>query len=111
MFIFLLNSMQQSIGCSQISGTQNARRKMKRALKKISIVAGHLLEFERAHDEQKNKQVEKEPPGQEGREGGGKSDSLKGQMSSKRFTHGILEQMQSSSLRLMTCSSVSLQTC
>ena len=71
-FVFLLNSMQQSIGCSQISGSQNARRKMKRALKKISIVARHLLEFEGAHDEQKNKQVEKERPGQEGREGGGK---------------------------------------
>jgi hypothetical protein len=41
-FIFLLNSMKQSIGYSQ------------------SIVAGHLLEFERAHDGQKNRQVEKE---------------------------------------------------
>jgi hypothetical protein len=74
-FVFLLNSMKQSIG-SQISGTQNARRKMKRALKKISIVAEHLLEFEGAHDEQKNKQVE-ERPGHEGREGGGKSDQSK----------------------------------
>jgi hypothetical protein len=58
-FIFLLNSMQQSIGYSQ------------------SIVAGHLLEFEGAHDEQKNKQVEKAGPGQEGKEGGGKSDQPK----------------------------------
>jgi hypothetical protein len=74
-FVFLLNSMQQSI-VRQISGTQIARRKMKRALKKISIVAEHLLEFEGAHDEQKNKQVE-EWPGHEGREGGGKSDQSK----------------------------------